>query len=176
MSAQQTIVMSAAQLQAALRQSRTAPAEGPESRRLRRSLADLEPCTRQRIELLAVLADSLEDDGCLAAASRARATATEEERQRTVIHAGADALKPAQRQALRRWAGVGRSTCPIDIVPGDAEPTRQGTEAHSTFKNGGRCQYPGAAIKAGYKVVYHPSTLEVVVGAGWLLRNLTKGD
>jgi hypothetical protein len=85
---------------------------------------------------------------------------------------GADTAKAAKiRTAIRR--AVGRATQPIDItvIAGDAAPVCRGEDAYHTFKNGGRCQYPGAARRAGYKTEYHRSTLEIIVGAGWVAEN-----
>lgn len=73
-----------------------------------------------------------------------------------------------QRTRCRVAAGVAGNP-PVIVVAGKAAPVSRGETAYSTFKNGGRCQYPGSARKAGYKTVYHASTLEVIVGAEWVL-------
>lgn len=54
------------------------------------------------------------------------------------------------------------------VVAGHLPPTRSGEEAHHTFRKGGRCEYPSAALRAGYKVDYQPSTLTITAGANWV--------
>jgi uncharacterized protein (TIGR02996 family) len=49
-----------------------------------------------------------------------------------------------------------------------------GERGHSQFKNGGLCNYPHAAMAAGYKVRYVRSTYRVEVGAVWLRRRLER--
>jgi hypothetical protein len=74
------------------------------------------------------------------------------------------------RSKLRASAGLrNNNSAPICVVRGGGAPTRHGEAAHSTFKNGGLCTYPGSAMKAGYKVIYHPSTLVVEVGPEYVL-------
>lgn len=63
-------------------------------------------------------------------------------------------------------------TCQIDVAEDTAAqcpPTRLGEPAHYTFKRGGGlCKAPGAALKAGHRLLYHPTTVRIVVGAEWL--------
>lgn len=77
----------------------------------------------------------------------------------------------AIRTRCREAAGVG-GTPPVVVLEGDAAPYRIGEEAYYTFKNGGRITYPGAARRHGYKMDYHRSTLEICVGAEWVLNNI----
>lgn len=92
--------------------------------------------------------------------------------QQSRVHA--DTAKAAKiRTAIRRAVNrATNSSIPIEVVAGDAAPVLTGEDAYHTFKkSGGRCNNPGAAMRAGYKVEYHRSTLEITVGAGWVAEN-----
>ena len=55
------------------------------------------------------------------------------------------------------------------IVPGASPPRVCGERAYHTFRDSDTVvQFPGSALRAGYKVEYHPSTYRVEVGADWL--------
>lgn len=80
------------------------------------------------------------------------------------------------RAAVRERAGCGgANSVPVKLVglgrAGEA-PTMTGEAPSSTFKGGGACRSPGAALRAGYKVEYHADTREVTVGVEWLESNL----
>lgn len=76
------------------------------------------------------------------------------------------------RGTLKSVAGMSHSERPaFVVVPGDAGPTRSGEAAFYTFKDSDtRVRAPGAAMRAGYKVTYHRSTLTITVGAYWVLK------
>lgn len=74
------------------------------------------------------------------------------------------------RRKLIATAGYAAGSRPtVEVVPGTGRPEKLGTGGLHMFKGGGVCRFPGAARRAGHKVVYHPSTLRVVVGARWLV-------
>jgi len=77
------------------------------------------------------------------------------------------------RRARVRCHQIRDTTCPpavpVSVAPGDAGPTMSGEPPRSEFKNGGVCQYPGAARRAGYKIRYIPDTRVVTVGARFVL-------
>lgn len=80
------------------------------------------------------------------------------------------------RATIRRVAGLDGSQAEIVVVAGGQAPTRSGEPAYHTFRGkkgreGGICQFPGSARKAGYKTDYHPSTLTATVGADWVHGN-----
>lgn len=81
-------------------------------------------------------------------------------------------LTKAEESRYRRQAG--QSRCPIEVVEGDSPPKKQGEAGYSEFKNGGRCEYPGSAMRKGYKVVYIRSTLRVEVGKGYVVKDRIK--
>lgn len=76
------------------------------------------------------------------------------------------------RTRCREVAGGVNHTTPVVVIPGDTAPVSRGQAGHHTFKNGGICQWPGSARRKGYKTVYHHSTLEVIVGAEWVLKQV----
>lgn len=77
------------------------------------------------------------------------------------------------RTAIRAAVQLGTNTSvPVTVVDGDQPPAVSGEASHHTFKNGSRVRNAGAAIRAGYKVVYHASTLAIVVGSQWVERNV----
>lgn len=128
---------------------------------------------------LCCLIDAHQEAGCsaLAATRRANKVARLAARAAQLAEAkelvgGGTATAAKLRTRVRRSVGLERNTAaPIAVVEGDAVPTRSGEEAYNTFRKGGRCKFPGAAIRAGYKVDYHASTLAVTVGGGWVLDN-----
>ncbi len=65
--------------------------------------------------------------------------------------------------------GRGKS-CPIYTVPGFAAPRVEGKSYHWTTPGGRPVYHPSAYARAFGKAVYHGSTLQIVVGAGWMLR------
>ncbi len=81
------------------------------------------------------------------------------------------------RAQVREIAGCGGSNnVGITIVTGeraDESPRVTGDAPYSTFKNGGVCQSPGAAMRAGYKVEYHADTREVTIGVAYLAKMIT---
>lgn len=127
-----------------------------------------------------VLADALRDAGKseLAVKRRINRIARQEAAAKLLVEmtelVAADTGKGRRvRSAIRRVAGCGRSHAPITVVDGDAAPAMTGRPAYHTFRgkkgrDGGVCMYPGAAMRKGYDVDYHPSTLAVTVGAGWV--------
>ncbi len=79
------------------------------------------------------------------------------------------------RRRVRGAVGCTANSVPILLVGGtrsDEAPAMTGDPPETTFKNGGACQYPGAARRAGYKVKYHPDTREITVGVAWLAKSL----
>jgi hypothetical protein len=80
---------------------------------------------------------------------------------------------PRLRTRIRRAVGC-EGNPPVEVIAGSARPTRHGEEAYHTFRGGNtRVNAPGSAIKRGFKLDYHPSTLRVTVGAVWVMRNLS---
>src|SRR5271157_2652296 len=76
-----------------------------------------------------------------------------------------------KRQEARIRSLAGESRCPVVVIAGDSAPQSVGERAYSEFaKSGGRCEHPGSAMRAGYKVRYIHSTLRVEVGDVWLAR------
>ena len=76
-------------------------------------------------------------------------------------------LTKTQERKIRKL--VNASRCPVWLIKGkDFGPRVLGSRGYSEFKNGGECKYPGAAMRAGYKVKYIRSTLHVEIGDGWL--------
>lgn len=125
----------------------------------------------------AALVDALQEQGKsrLAAVRVANAVAREgaESLQHRIARTlvGDDGARGRKARAAIRSAATGAtSQTEITVVVGDAAPVLTGEAGHSTFKGGGRCNNPGAARRAGYKVEYHRSTLEITVGAGWVAR------
>ena len=85
---------------------------------------------------------------------------------------GGSSRRSAQaRTFCRRKAGVSRdnTTVPVVVVEGDAAPTLEGEGYHFTTPGGRPVYHPNAYRAAWGKVVYHASTLRVVVGAKWVL-------
>lgn len=76
------------------------------------------------------------------------------------------------RSRIRVIAGCGGANSVPITLRGDEHagqaPVLTGEAPSSTFKGGGACRSPGAAIRAGYKVEYHADTREVTVGVEWL--------
>ena len=173
MSSTQTLIMTADEVQRALAVRKQGAVESADSRRIRRELKAKEKLS-ERIPLLAVLADSLTDDGCYTAASRTREEMLRSIAQLDIIRTGADALKPKVRTLIRETAEgkASGSRCPIKIVRGDSPPRADGETGHAEFKGGGACRNYIGARRAGYKVRYVASTLTVTVGAGWLLAHV----
>lgn len=86
--------------------------------------------------------------------------------------AGTGAKAGRARRTVRAAVGLGdNNSVPVTVVEGDSAPVRSGEAAYHTFRKGGRCDFPGAAIRKGYKVDYHASTLAVTVGAEWVAAN-----
>lgn len=90
----------------------------------------------------------------------------------TALIEGDTAKSGRARRTVRAAVGLGdNNSVPVTVVAGDAAPVRSGEAAYSTFRKGGVCNFPGAAIRAGYKVDYHASTLAVTVGADWVAQH-----
>lgn len=82
----------------------------------------------------------------------------------------------AARTACRRAAGLALTTAaPVVVVAGAAAPAADGEPGYYEFRNGGRCMFPGAARRYGYRTAYRRSTERVVVGAEWVLANVPVG-
>jgi len=91
---------------------------------------------------------------------------------RAFIRADGSAAAKA-RTAIRERVNRGSSSSiEVTVVAGNAAPVLSGEDAHSTFRKGGACHSPGAAIRAGYKVDYHRSTLKITVGGEWVASNV----
>ena len=76
------------------------------------------------------------------------------------------------RSRVRQIAGCGGANSVEIRLRGNENagqaPVLTGEAPSHTFKGGGSCRSPGAAIRAGYKVEYHADTREVTVGVAWL--------
>lgn len=71
--------------------------------------------------------------------------------------------------ALRRLAQA-RGRCPVVVVAGGAPPALRGETGKTVFRGSDTVvKFPRAALKAGYRVTYVPSTRRVTVGIGWLI-------
>lgn len=127
----------------------------------------------------AVYSDALQEVGLTPLAAKRRANklareAAANDRFAKAIEliAGSGAKAGRARRAVRAAVGLGdNNSVPVTVVPGDSRPVRSGEAAYHTFRKGGRCEFPGAAIRKGYKVDYHASTLAVTVGADWVAAN-----
>lgn len=74
------------------------------------------------------------------------------------------------RRALIKIAGFSLDVRPtVEVIPGTAPATRAGTVGGHYTASGLRVRRPGACRKAGSRIIYHPSTLRVTVGARWLV-------
>lgn len=76
---------------------------------------------------------------------------------------------PEFRTAARRAAGLrARDSRPVEVVPGGAPPRVEGFRWHYTTIGGELIRHPSAYARRGWSgMVYHPSSLRVVVGADW---------
>lgn len=88
-----------------------------------------------------------------------------------VLVTGDTAEAIGMRRRIRHAVGLSNTVAPITVVEGASAPVAAGEAAHHTFRDdgGGVCGYPGAAIRAGYRLDYHTSTLRITVGAVWVL-------
>ncbi len=87
--------------------------------------------------------------------------------------AGSGAKSGRLRSYLRGRCGV--RSCPVALVGyerRDQAPTVTGEPPRHEFRGGGECKYPGAAMRAGYKVDYVADTRAVTVGVKWLADRL----
>lgn len=83
---------------------------------------------------------------------------------------GAGRAESKARRKLIATAGFAAGLRPtIEVVTGTARPVKLGTGGVHMFRKGGVCRFPGAARRAGHKIIYHPSTIRIVVGARWLV-------
>jgi len=84
-----------------------------------------------------------------------------------------DNSRPRHRTLVRRAASAAKHL-PIQVIEdSDAPPRVEGDERYYVFrKSGGHCKYPGAAMKAGYKVDYIKTTRRVIVGRHWLIQHV----
>lgn len=86
------------------------------------------------------------------------------------------------RGRIRGYCRLAPSTnVPITVVDGDSPPVMTGEGPYHTFRgkkgrDGGVCHYPGAAIRRGFKVDYHPDTRRITVGAGWVAELMDNGS
>jgi len=73
-------------------------------------------------------------------------------------------------KVVRAEVGLSGSPYPIKVVNGFQEPTTEGRKSRYTTRTGLPIYHPSAYAKRGWSsMVYHCSTLEIVVGAGWLI-------
>lgn len=76
------------------------------------------------------------------------------------------------RSRIRSRAGCGGSNnVPISLVGQtrrDEPPKCTGDAPETTFRGGGTCRSPGAAIRAGYRVEYHADTRAITVGVSYV--------
>lgn len=79
-------------------------------------------------------------------------------------------LTAAEESRFRRAARAER--CPVKVIAdSDAAPSQHGERAYHTWKGTeNRVSYPGAALRKGFRLDYHPSTYRVVVGEGYVRR------
>jgi hypothetical protein len=127
--------------------------------------------------LFKALQDKLMDLGVSAevALAVARKQRTEGGDQIAFIHAldwvGEKTRRGARlRATIRAAAGITSDTHRRIIVSrGCGAPIATGEAGYSTFPNGDRASAPAAAIKAGHRLAYHPSTLAIQVGATWIV-------
>jgi len=83
-----------------------------------------------------------------------------------------------QKQKKPCWKNV-RKSCnqsgsnyPVRIVDGDDSPHTIGECCHYETKGGDMIYHPNSYSKIGWSnMVYHPSTIEIVVGINWLKEN-----
>ena len=73
----------------------------------------------------------------------------------------------AELRRLAHWSLP--HSVPVAVEAGDARPSLSGVPGYHEFRGGGACEFPGAAIRAGYKVDYTPDTRAVAVGVDWLI-------
>lgn len=125
-----------------------------------------------------VLYDAHQDAGAspLAARRRVNKVIAEGRAVQTLAEAGRLLDRPEVRGAIRRACGVASNMVPITLTHGDAAPAVRGEGPYHTFRSGGICRNPGAAIRAGYKVEYHADERTITVGAGWVVHNHGKGN
>lgn len=70
-------------------------------------------------------------------------------------------------KVIRRRLGISGKPYPIIAVDGFAPPKLKGSRYYFTTPSGKTIvKYPNAY---GYRTLYHPSTLRVEVGKGWLI-------
>ena len=78
----------------------------------------------------------------------------------------------AVRRFVRQLAGAWNN-CPVEVVPGSAEPRVTGDGWHYRTRGGRRIWHPSAYSRSGWSnMVYVGSTYAVTVGADWLRRHL----
>jgi hypothetical protein len=77
------------------------------------------------------------------------------------------------RRYVRRAAGLGsHDTCPVEYTDSDDAPHVEGQSYHYVTPGGAPVRYPNAYRRAWGKPVYVPSSRRVLVGLGWLLRQV----
>lgn len=75
---------------------------------------------------------------------------------------------------VRAAVNASGSPYPIKIVDGFAAPELHGRSYYWTTPSGKtEVRHPNAY---GYPTLYHPSTLHIVVGAGWVLQSLLNAE
>jgi hypothetical protein len=67
-----------------------------------------------------------------------------------------------------RLAVGAHTSCPVTVVEGDVAPHCTGEGCHYVTPSGKPVYHPNAYRRAFGKPVYVASTLQVVVGQGWL--------
>lgn len=125
-----------------------------------------------------MLIDALQEAGKTPLAAKRRANAVQREGLDKWLIAQAVAMLNEDTARGRRMRKRVRENCghscgnhvPFTVqTAGYASPTFHGAPGYSEFRGGGICAYPSSARRAGYKVVYVPSTEVVFVHARWLL-------
>ena len=90
----------------------------------------------------------------------------------TVCSTKASFSASAISKVVRAAAGQPGSHYPIKIEDGFAAPRLAGDGCYWTTPSGRPVYHPNAYRRAWGKTVYHCSTLEIVVGAGWVTEAL----
>lgn len=79
-------------------------------------------------------------------------------------------LTLAMRRAARKACGAWNN-CHVEVIDGASEPEIAGESWHYETRCGRRIYHPSAYSRRGWSnMVYHCSTLRVVVGAEWFAR------
>lgn len=72
------------------------------------------------------------------------------------------------RRMARKAAGAA-PWVPVSVVPGDQPPKQEGSSHGYETKGGTPIAHPNAYSKKGWSnMVYRSSTIQVIVGSGWL--------